>query len=106
MPSELDRLRVARDVTGARFPIDNPELNIRQQLDEPVEQIATTDFYNGPVAKWVDLETDFAWIHLHHGELDIVNTVRDMGKLCYQHLAAKPSGLIDGDGPFGEPLDV
>ena len=91
--SDEERKAIARTLVSLRFRIDNPDRNIRASLDEPVEQIATADFYNGPAAEWLQRKTRFRWIKLGYDELDAVETVRDMGKICYAHLADEPPGL-------------
>lgn len=97
--STEEQRAVARTLVNLRFDIANPDRNIRAQLDEPVEQIATADFYNGPVAEWVRRKTPFEWVPLRHEELDAVRTVRDLGKICFAHLAPKvpPLGELAED---------
>ncbi|HEX9983922.1 MAG TPA: hypothetical protein VGF69_11710 [Thermoanaerobaculia bacterium] len=100
------RKALARQIVGSRFPITNPELDIRDHLDEPGEQIALADFLNRPIAKWVAANTPFVWIPIHHSELSAIHTVRDFGKVVLAHLALKPrraSALTEEvfDGPDG-----
>lgn len=86
--------QIARKLVGGKYPIDNPDLNIRATLDEPVEQIAAADYYNWPAAKWVALSTPFVWVPLDHEELDKVQIIRDLGKICFAHLADKPKAAV------------
>lgn len=101
MASVEEKKAVARQLVSAKYSIANPDLNIRSTLDEPVEQIATADFYNGPAAHWVQLKTPFTWLHLDHEDLDAVQTVRDFGKICFAHLADKPTAEIANEEVFG-----
>ena len=87
--SESARKALAREIVAARFPIVNPDLNIRQQLDEIGEQIALRDFYNGPIAQAVFINTAFIWIPIDHTELNSIQTVRDLGKKVLAHLTPK-----------------
>jgi len=87
--NEATRKALAREIVAARFPIANPDLNIRQQLDEIGEQIALADFYNGPIAQAVFINTTFIWIPMSFAELDNVQTVRDLGKKVLAHLTPK-----------------
>jgi hypothetical protein len=87
--SESARKALAREIVASRFPIVNPDLNIRQHLDEIGEQIALRDFYNGPIAQAVFINTPFLWIPIDHTELDDVQTVRDLGKKVLAHLTLK-----------------
>ncbi|HKI02979.1 MAG TPA: hypothetical protein VKK31_13470 [Thermoanaerobaculia bacterium] len=82
-----EKKAVARALVRSKYPTNNPDINIRSTLDEPVEEIATADFYNGPGARWVMLNTPFLWAHLNHQELGSVQTIRDFGKICFAHLA-------------------
>jgi len=89
--AELEqRKALARKIIASRFPIDNPDRDIRDHLDEPGEQIALADFLNRPIAKWVYVNTPYIWIPIHYTELDSVHTVRDFGKIVLAHVTPKP----------------
>ena len=90
MPDNEDRAAVARKLVSMMFPIDNPELDISARLDDTFEQIAAADFYNGPAAGWVEVETAWAWLPVRFSQFAKVKKVRDMGKLCFAHLKSKP----------------
>lgn len=87
---EEERRTLARTLVSLRFPIDNPAFNISASLDEPVEKITLADFYNGPAATWVRMNSRWEWLPVEHTEFDAVSTVRDLGKLCFAHLGLKP----------------
>jgi hypothetical protein len=95
MATEEDRIEerkeLARMLVSLRYDISNPALNIRNSLDEPVEQITLADFYNGPTATWLRMNTDWDWKFLAYNDLDEVQTVRDFGKICFAHLTLKPT---------------
>ncbi|HEY0304645.1 MAG TPA: hypothetical protein VGC44_06720, partial [Longimicrobiales bacterium] len=84
-----EKRRIARTLVSLRFPIDNPAFDVSAALDETVERISLADFYNGPAATWVRLNTRWQWLPLDHSELDDVVSIRDLGKLCFAHLALK-----------------
>jgi hypothetical protein len=92
MADDADRAAVARRLVSMRYPINNPELDVSKTLNDTFEQIAAADFYNGPAAKWVHVETAWEWLPVQFKEFAKVKTVRDMGKLCFVHLKVKPVG--------------
>jgi hypothetical protein len=95
-----EKKQLARRLVSLRFPIENPAFDLTAALDEPVERITLADFYNGPVATWVRLNTRWQWVPVDHSELGDVTTVRDLGRLCFAHLALKPGTppeVIAGD---------
>jgi hypothetical protein len=93
MPENLDEERssLARTLVSLRYPIDNPAFDISATLDEPVEKIALADFYNGPAAAWLRANSTWDWVTIDASELNGVFTVRDLGKVCFAHLALRPS---------------
>jgi hypothetical protein len=93
MPENLDEERssLARKLVSLRYPIDNPAFDISATLDEPVEKIALADFYNGPAATWLRANSTWDWVTIDASELNGVLTVRDLGKVCFAHLALRPS---------------
>jgi hypothetical protein len=92
MPDDLEEERraLARTLVSLRFPIDNPAFDISASLDEPVEKITLAEFYNGPAATWVRMNSRWEWSPVQHSDFNAVSTVRDLGKLCFAHLALKP----------------
>jgi hypothetical protein len=93
MPENLDEERrsLARTLVSLRYPIDNPAFDISATLDEPVEKIALADFYNGPAAAWLRTNSRWDWVAVDAGEFNGIFTVRDLGKLCFAHLALRTS---------------
>jgi hypothetical protein len=85
-----EKKQLARRLVSLRFPIENPAFDLTAVFDEPFERITLADFYNGPVATWVRLNTRWQWVPVRHTDLDEVSTVRDFGRLCFAHLALQP----------------
>lgn len=108
MSDNNDRAAVARELVKMMFPIDKPGLDVSARLNDGFEQIAAADFYNGPAAGWVEVTTAWTWIPVRFNEFADVKTVRDMGKLCFAHLKAKPvspasvTHEIFADNPGGD----
>jgi hypothetical protein len=88
-----EKKRLARTLVSLRYSIDNPAFDITMSLDEPVEKISLADFYNGPAATWVRINTPFDWLPIDYAEFNDVFTVRDLGRLCFAHLTGKPPSL-------------
>ncbi len=101
MAEHLDEERrgLARTLVSLRYPIDNPAFDISATLDEPVEKITLADFFNGPAATWLRANSQWDWVTIDASELNGVLTVRDLGRVCFAHLALKPSAAspLTGD---------
>jgi hypothetical protein len=92
MPENLDEERrsLARTLVSLRYPIDNPAFDISATLDETVEKITLADFFNGPAAAWLRANSRWDWVTIDASELNGISTVRDLGKVCFAHLAFRP----------------
>ena len=91
-----EKRAVARKLISFRYPSDNPAFDISATLDEFVERVALADFFNGPAASWLNANTRWEWQSVDHTELIGIETVRDLGKVCFAHLALKPSQSVPG----------
>ena len=96
-----EKKELARRLVSLRFPVENPAFDVTAILDETVEKIALADFYNGPVATWLRLNTRWRWVPIAHADLDDVAAVRDLGRLCFTHLAlqSETPHVLPGDIP-------
>lgn len=94
-----ERRSLAAKIALARYSgITNPDVDIRATLDEVGEKVALADFFNGPVAKWVAQHSaNWRWVTLIPSDLAAIVTLRDLGKLCFAHLAPKPTALMGAD---------
>ena len=99
MPDDLileEKRAVTRKLISLRYSSNNPAFDISATLDEHVERIALADFFNGPAAAWLRDTTRWEWHSMDHTELLGIETLRDLGRVCFTHIALKPLQTVPG----------